>query len=193
MSDRFSSCNATPEDAIVSFYGLLNEKQHDAAFDCLTPDFQNRVWKGDRADFAKGYLYTINITDVSYAPIKKENDQAELHVTYMDTVDALHHPLMDDLPKMPIKDLPKAVENIKAFNRLMVDELGGKPEEIEQIMLKHYFSRNNVETCLWLAKADYSRNEELFTRSAETIPVYRRAICVNSGDSGWKIEGLKYQ
>lgn len=184
-----SQIYTTPSDVIVNFFGLLNEKHYDEAFDCLTPDFQERIWKNDRADFAKGYAYTINIGNVAYKAAEENEDRAEYHVFYSDTINALHHPLMDGLPKMSIGELPQAIANIESFNALMINDLGANPKEVDKILLSHYFAKNNVETCLWLGKADYSKNDELFTRSAETLQVYRRAVCVNQ--DGWKIDGLK--
>lgn len=190
MPDNQKDIYLTPDRVIVGFYNLLDAKQYEQAFECLSQDFRNRVWKNDLQRFADGYQYTINISTPALQPLSKDNDKAEYLVVYDDHINSLHHPLLDRLPKAEIKDLEMVAKNITAFRDLMVNELSANPEKVADIRLAHFFQPNAVETCLWLGEADYSRNEELFTRSPETVQVFRRAFCINT-QNGWRIEGLK--
>jgi hypothetical protein len=190
MTENFQHFTS-PDKAIVGFYGLLNIQQYQLAFDCLTTDFKDRVWKNDINDFAKGYIYTIEIGMPRLSVIKQDENSAEYNVEYSDTMDALHHPLIDDLVGIENKDAPETLEKIAQFKEFMIQKLNADPKETADIMNARFFEPNNVEVCLWLGKADYiENNSELFPRSSETHEVYRRAICVNT-PNGWLIEGLK--
>ena len=180
----------SPEKVVVGFYSLLNEKTYDAAFDCLTPDFKERIWQNDGQRFADGYMYTLGIDQIFCLGDSQDNEKAEIHVHYRDSIDALHHPLLTPLPKATIADMPMVKNNIGEFKKLLLEELSADPKETNDILLSHFFAPNAVETCLWLSKADRTRDNELFTRSKETLQVYRRAICTNTPD-GWLIDGLK--
>ena len=50
-----------PEDVVVGFYSLVNDKNFDDAFACLTPNFRenHKIWKGDVGVFKGGYQFLI--------------------------------------------------------------------------------------------------------------------------------------
>ncbi len=182
----------TAEDVIKAFYKACHKKEFQVAFDCLTSDFQERVWEGNVNRFAIGYQYTQEIHEPVLAVIEEEDYETTILVYYTEKIEALRHPLLNDLKNAGIRDLDHTAERIAKFRTLMLEELEGDEAKIDDTMISHFFTDNNVEVALWLGKTNIKKHDQFFTKEVTDAETARKAICVKTEKQGWKIEGLRY-
>ena len=179
-----------PAQLIKNFYEKITVQEYEEAFNLLSPKFRRSKWNNDLEYFKDGYQNTDNILTVKSLEIENDGTYALHLVYYNEILEVFQHPVLSDLWHSRLKDLPSVVDSIENYKILLLNELQGNHEMIQNIPLINFFSANSVEETTWLSGIKYNKASKVFTKKLKAMSRAKYVHCINL-DNGWYINDIR--
>lgn len=163
------------KSTIISFYENIGSGEYEAAWNLLTPEFQNRMpWQGDASRFVDGYTNTVGIKDVYiFNVVQRYPTVIDAQVYYDDEIAAYGSSELGALYSMTVADLDDFMQNVKRIQK-KIENAGG--QNFEKIELYKLFEQAASEYIWYKCGIKTSDISKAFP-SRRTINVKRLYYC----------------
>lgn len=175
------------ENLVTRFYNHISSSKIDKAWELLSKNFQQRVWKGKYEDFAIGYRNTLSIFNVHVWDVQIDNDAAKCNVFFMDKISVRTTKAFSNLDKLCVEDLDdfksvidQASEHAKKLNL----------EGFNRIELNKFFEPAASEYIWYKCNRDFDKVAELLPMeiTVELGRVYSMSCALV--DENWLITSI---